>query len=125
MVKKSFAFLVGFGLLVLAPAAQAEGNKGEKSSLPTSSASLQTAGTEQLAAAIGHYAKSRSLLIAAIREFDKGYKLANPDALIDSKTYRNTLITRAEEMEHVLDPQPRASKGAVSIDPDSRLLSGS
>ncbi len=124
MVMKSFALLVGFGLLVLAPTARAESN-GEKSSLPVSSASLQTAGTEQLAAAIGHYAKSRSLLIAAIREFDKGYKLANPDALIDSKAYRNTLITRAEEMEHVLDPQPRASKGAVAIDPDSRLLSGS
>lgn len=85
---------------------------------------LLTAGPEDLAAATGHYARTRSLLLAAIREFDAGYKLANPDALMDSQLFRETLLTRAKELEHVLDPQPRASKGGVRFNPDSRLLGG-
>jgi hypothetical protein len=88
------------------------------------SETLLSAGPEDLAAATGHYARTRSLLLAAIREFDAGYKLANPDALMDSQLFRETLLTRAKELETVLDPQPRASKSGVRFNPDSRLLGG-
>lgn len=85
-------------------------------------ARLETAQNEDLAAAVGHYARTRSLLIAALNEFDAGMKLANPDSLLDSKRFRSGIIDRAEELERVLDPQPRATKGGVKYNADPRLL---
>ena len=77
---------------------------------------------EELATAVGHYARARSLLIEAIREFDRGYKIADPDALLDSKRWRASLMDRAKELERVLDPQPKATKGGVKFKADKRLL---
>lgn len=84
---------------------------------------LENARGEQLANAVGHYARARSLIQAAIREFDKGYRLANPESLFDPHEWRHTLLDRAEELERVLDPQPRVTRGGVRFDPDPRLLS--
>ena len=84
---------------------------------------LQKASGETLTAAVGHFARARSLLLAAVREFDLGLARVNPDALLDSTKWRNTLMERAKEMERVLDPQPRATKGGVRYEPDNRLLS--
>ena len=84
--------------------------------------SLKRAQGEELASAIGHYARARSLLIAAVREFDKGLKQANPDILIDSKEWRNSILDRAEDLEKVLSPQPHATERGVYFNPDSRLL---
>ena len=118
-----------FSLLVVAGASRADadeaGSEGSGKAPPpalSSSMGLEKASGEKLAAAIGHYARSRSLLIAAINEFDKGYKIANPNALLDSKEWKSTLVDRAEELQRVLDPQPRASKGGVRFDADTRLL---
>ena len=83
---------------------------------------LQKADGETLSAGIGHFARARSLLLAAIREFDLGLAKVNPDMLLDSAKWRETLMERAGEIERVLDPQPRASKGGVRYEPDSRLL---
>jgi hypothetical protein len=83
---------------------------------------LERAQGERLAAATGHYARSRALLLSAIHEFDQGNKLANPDSIIDSKAWRDSLIGRAEDLNHILDPQPRASKGGVKYNADPRLL---
>ncbi|MCB0318621.1 MAG: hypothetical protein KDD56_07675 [Bdellovibrionales bacterium] len=77
---------------------------------------IEKANSEQLAAATGHYAKSRTLLIAAIREFDKARKIASPGSLLDVDEFRNILISRAEELERVLDPQPRISESGVKFD---------
>lgn len=84
--------------------------------------SLERAEGEQLATAIGHYTRARSLLLAAVREFDNGLKHANPQVLLDVKEFRNSLIDRAEDLEKVLAPQPKASRGGVQFSPDSRLL---
>ena len=83
---------------------------------------LQVASGEELATAVAHYARSRSLLIAAIREFDAGRKSADPGALIDSQAWRDILLARAQDLEKVLDPQPRASKTGITTNPDPRLL---
>lgn len=83
---------------------------------------LQKASGETLSAGIGHFSRARSLLLAAVREFDQGLAKVNPDALIDSAKWRATLMERAKEMERVLDPQPRATKGGVRYEPDTRLL---
>lgn len=84
---------------------------------------FEKATVAEQAQAVGHYARARSLLIAAIREFDKGVKTANPDSLIDSEAWRNTLLDRSEDLEHILAPQPRISEGGVQYEPDSRLIS--
>jgi hypothetical protein len=86
-------------------------------------ASIGTAQGEELARATGHYARARSLLIAAINEFDKGLKVARPDALLDPEQWRSTLVSRIEDMERLLDPQPRATRTGVTYSPDTRLLS--
>ena len=91
-------------------------------SAETQQVALERAKGEQLATAVGHYSRARSLLIAAINEFDQGLKLANPDSLIDSKEFRNSLIDRSEELERVLDPQPRATKTGIKFSADSRLI---
>ena len=83
---------------------------------------LERASGENLATAVGHYARARSLLIAAIREFDAGYKLANPNVLLDSNEWRATLVDRAQDLDKVLDPQPRLTKSGVKYQADSRLL---
>ncbi len=85
---------------------------------------VQKAEGEKLSIATGHYSRARSLLIAAIREFDEGLKVVNPDALLDSQAFRASLLERSKDLERVLDPQPRVSKSGVRYQPDSRLLGG-
>jgi hypothetical protein len=83
---------------------------------------LGTAGPEQATEAVAHYARARSLIIAALHEFDKGRKIASPSELLDPSQWRNTLIDRAEDLDRVLDPQPRATKGGIRFEADPRLL---
>ena len=78
---------------------------------------------QQLASAIGHYARARAMILAAVQEFDQGLKQANPQVLVDVKEFRNSLLDRAEDLEKILAPQPRASEQGVHFSPDSRLLS--
>ncbi len=81
------------------------------------------AATEQeTARAIGHYTRARSLLLAALREFDAGTRVAELPTLIDPSGWRETVSERASELERVLDPQPRVTSGGVSFSPDRRLL---
>lgn len=77
---------------------------------------------ENLAAAIGHYARSRSLLIEAVREFDRATRLADPNALLDTKRWRASLVDRTQELDRILDPQPRVTKGGIKYKADKRLL---
>jgi hypothetical protein len=86
-------------------------------------ADLDAANKQQMAEATGHYARARALLISAVNEFDRARKIARPDELIDPVRWRNTLIDRAEDLERVLDPQPRASTGGIQFSADPRLLS--
>lgn len=111
--KASFFSLLGtFSLLFAAQAGHAEARGVE----------LGRANQEQAAEAVAHYARSRALLVSAIREFDAARKIARPDDLIDPVRWRNTLIDRAEDLERVLDPQPKATKGGIRFSADPRLL---
>lgn len=83
---------------------------------------IEQATDAQIKKSQGHFARARSLLIAAINEFDRGTKVANPESLLDVSRFRTTLIDRAEELERILDPQPRTSKEGVKFSPDTRLL---
>jgi len=86
------------------------------------SVNLGQATQEEANEAVAHYARSRALLVAAINEFDNARKIAKPDELLDSTKWRNTLIDRAEDLERVLDPQPKATKGGIKFSADPRLL---
>lgn len=92
--------------------------------MPQGSASMSTpierAKGEKLATAMGHYARARSLVVAAIREFDKGYAIVDPNALLDTRMWRDSLLDRADELARLLDPQPRATKGGVKFGAETR-----
>ncbi len=111
MVKMVYVAL--FGALVVS--AGVDSSRAE-------SVTLGQASQEESAEAVAHYARSRALLISAINEFDTARKIAKADDLLDSTKWRNTLIDRAEDLERVLDPQPKATKGGIKFSADPRLL---
>lgn len=86
------------------------------------SKNLGQSGTEATAEAVAHYARARALLVSALHEFDQGRKIARPDELLDPTKWRNTLIDRAQDLERILDPQPKATKGGIKFSADPRLL---
>ena len=97
--------------------------------LPAGIFAQELAGTDMMVAtqvelerSAAHYQRARALLISAIREFDQATAIASPDAIIDSDRFRVSLRTRAEELEKVLAPQPRAHRGGIALPPDPRLL---
>jgi hypothetical protein len=83
---------------------------------------IERASGERLSGAVAHYGRARMYLLAAIREFDQGMKAANANTLLDTNKFRATLVNRANELERVLDPQPRASNSGVTFSPDPRLI---
>ncbi|RIL06146.1 MAG: hypothetical protein DCC75_11095 [Proteobacteria bacterium] len=84
--------------------------------------SIEKADRDTLAAAIGHYARARSLLVSALREFDQGQKLANPDSILDSATWRSTLRERAQDLERILAPQARVTRGGVKYESNPAFI---
>ena len=82
---------------------------------------LQAQGQE-LAEAMAHYGRARALLLSAIAEFDKGYKSAKPDVVFDSKSFRANLVDRTTDLERLLAPQARITKGGVKLEGDRRVL---
>ncbi len=98
------------------------GASGGGSGKLVSGVSLGRATEEEAIEATAHYARARNLLITAIHEFDKARKIASPNELMDPVRWRNTLIDRAEDLDRVLDPQPRATKGGIKFEADPRLL---
>jgi hypothetical protein len=77
---------------------------------------------ENMSIAKGHYARSKALLIEAIREFDMGARRAKPDAVLNSKEWRASLVNRAEELDRFLDPQPRISGTGVKFKAEGALI---
>lgn len=84
------------------------GQAGADASVP-----LERAKGEKLATAMGYFARARSLLVSAVREFDKGLALVDPNALLDARMWRTGVMDRADELTRVLDPQPRATKSGI------------
>ena len=72
--------------------------------------------------AIGHFARTRSLLVAALNEFEAGVRKADPSSLIDTARFSETIKARARELDRVLDPQARESESGVKYSADERLL---
>lgn len=121
-----FLSLAVFGFVT--SASYADGGDGAQARLPggdramARQMTLGRAGLDETTEAVAHFARARSLIIAALNEFDKGRKIASPSELLDPTQWRNTLIDRAEDLDRVLDPQPRATKGGIKFEADPRLL---
>lgn len=58
----------------------------------------------------GHYARARALLVEALSEFEQAKAIASPDLLLDSKKWQLSVVSRAEELNRVLDPKPLVSR---------------
>lgn len=113
MVMKTRAFFV---VLALSVAALPRISHAENT------LTIERASGDRLTTAVAHYGRARLYLLAAIREFDLGMKAANANTLLDTAKFRGTLVNRSQELERVLDPQPRASNTGVKFSGDPRLL---
>ena len=87
-----------------------------------SSTTLLNSDPQKLAKGIGHFERSRSLLLAAIREFDAGYKYVKPDQVLDTDMWRSSILTRASELETMLSPRPREANTGIKYEADPRLI---
>ena len=104
---------LGFTLLALLPAI-----------LPASLGRAETsyASEQRKNAAMGHYARARSLMVEALAEFEQGRKAARPDMLIDPEEWRLSIISRTEELNRVLDPKPRVTRDGVRFQANKLLI---
>ena len=91
-------------------------------SIGSSPSRFEKASPAQQSIASGHFARARSLLVAALNEFDSGVAKADPSSLIDTGMFREGIKARARELERLLDPQARESETGVKFSADSRLL---
>ena len=106
--------------IALADESQVGGNGGVKTSTATSRADM-----ESMSIARGHYSRARALILEALREFDLGTRRAKPDAVLNSKEWRASLVKRAEDLDRFLDPQPRISETGVKFKAEGALIHSS
>ena len=87
--------------------------------IPSAGLADQVASEERAAAAVGHYARARAMVVEALAEFEEGRKLAQPDILVDPESWRLSVISRTEDLNRLLDPQPRVTRSGVRFNSSS------
>lgn len=80
------------------------------------------ASEQRHAAAVGHYARARTMLVEALQEFEEARKLARPDLLVDPEEWRLNVISRTEELNRILDPKPRVTRDGVQFRANKLLI---
>ena len=75
-----------------------------------------------LSKAVGHWSRARAYMNLAVREFDKGTELVDPDAIIDAKELRSDILNKIQILERVIDPQPRATEEGVRYNAAPELI---
>lgn len=83
---------------------------------------IEKAEGPRLSKAVGHYSRARQLLLSAIREFDKGVKVASPEILIDITKWKESVGERAHDLETIIAPQPRVTKEGVTYDAEIKIF---
>ena len=84
--------------------------------------SILVAEGPRLSKAVGHFSRARQLLISALREFDKGSKVASPEVLIDIEAWRNSVSDRANDLQVIIAPQPRVTNDGVTFDAEIKIF---
>lgn len=80
------------------------------------------AAKERKNAAVGHYARARSMMVEALKEFEQGRRLARPDLLLDSEDFRLKLISLTEDLNRVIDPKPRITRDGAVFRANPRMV---
>lgn len=93
-----------------------------QSQAPSAPAMGEYAGPERTQAAMGHYARARTLLVEAMREFEAGKDIAKPDLILNSETWKAGVSARADELGHVISPEARESTGGTRFKENHSLL---
>jgi hypothetical protein len=116
MAIKKCVFVIGLGILGILPV--------DQTAFAESTPVLEAQG-RTLTKAMAHYARSRQLLVAALREFDKGFQAVSPEVIFDGEEFRHSILERTEELEKLLAPQARIDRSGVQFDPHPAFLAGS
>lgn len=90
--------------------------------IPLNLQAQNLASPEETAAAIGHYARARTMLMEALKEFERARELAKPDQIVNGDEWRNTLVSRATDLDRLISPEPRISRTGVRFEPSHALL---
>lgn len=80
------------------------------------------ASSERSQAALGHYSRARAMLVEALAEFEEGRRIARPDMVLDAEEWRLSIVSRTEELNRVLDPQPKITKSGVRFKAVGRMI---
>ncbi|MCI5066193.1 hypothetical protein MRY87_10750 [bacterium] len=83
---------------------------------------IERADGRELSKATGHWARARTYMVKALREFDRGTEVVDPDALIDAGELRSRILDHIQVLGRVIDPQPRATEGGVRYGAAPELL---
>ena len=115
------ALVISTTLIPVVASADAGGIPAAKG-LTDSKSSGTYASPERQDAAVGHYARARSLLVEALAEFEQARSVARPDLLLDPEDWRLTIISKTEELNRLLDPQPRVTRSGVRFKASPELI---
>jgi hypothetical protein len=99
--------------LSLADGPQSRAVSASTSTTQTASLGSEYAGPERTQAAIGHYARARTLLVEAMKEFEAGREIARPDLILNAETWKAGVSARADELGHIISPQARETSGGA------------
>lgn len=103
--------------------APARGYSGSgRDSVSSSEGSYTGSSVRPSPAALGHYARARSMLIEALREYERGRSIAQPDMIFDGNQWRSGIVSRADELSRLLDPRPREVETGVRFRENPYLL---
>jgi len=89
--------------------------------ITVSNVSAQNQGTTKSEA---HFMRAKSLLLAALREFDEGAN-ASPEISINSSSWKSEVRDKANELERIISPRARMSTSGAKFDAYPQLLSES
>lgn len=95
---------------------------GAFGAIPSVAHAQQYASKQRTNAALGHYARARAMLVEALAEFEQGRKYARPDMLVDPEEWRLSVISRTEELNRLIDPKPRVTRGGVQFRANKMLI---
>jgi len=111
-----------FSIIAAPSAGFADAPEGRLASARSEKRSSDYASPERQEVALGHYAKARALLVEALAEFEQGRSVARPDVLIDPIEWRLMIVAKTEELNRLLDPQPRVTRSGARYKAHKSLL---
>jgi hypothetical protein len=90
--------------------------------IDTSSASKESQSAIRITRAVAHFERARSLIAAAIEEFNSGASIADPSAILNPQELRASLAKATSQLESVISPRPRKAVIGIKMKADPRLL---